>query len=108
MKYLLAFFLFSSTSLPQGVVFNTPTDSIYVIDFNTTPIEILSIHESTVIPIVCLNNESKKISEVKFSTSPNCLVQSLNSAFNLHIDQYVDMKKNFTKDEIKQIVKEKG
>lgn len=109
MKYMLSLLLmtFPLSTPHQAVIFNTPTEYIYVVDFNQNPIEILSIHKNTYLPITCLNTQPKQLKQVNFSSAPSCLVQSLNQTFHLNIKNTIDMKNAFSSDQIKQIAKEK-
>lgn len=108
MKSILTFLLFTTPLVTnQAVIFNTPTKYIYVVDFNQSPIEILSIHENTYLPIACLDSQSKQLKDVNFSNLNSCLVDSLNQTFDLNINHTVDMKHAFKTEEIKAIAKEK-
>lgn len=108
MKFLFSLFLLTVPVVSnQAVIYNAPTDYVYIVDFTQNPIEIFSVHEKTLLPITCLNNQVKALKDVNFSSASSCLVRSLNEAFDFSIEHTVDMNHAFSKEEIKQVAKEK-
>lgn len=106
MKYILLFLLFNQNS--QTVFYNMPTNQIYIVDIDQNPIQILIIEENIEIEISCINNQKKNIKDVNFTTANTCLQNSLNKAFDLNIQEFVDFKDNVTKEQFKNLKENKN
>lgn len=99
MKYLLMLMLFSTTSV-QSVIYNTPTSQYYVIDTTADPIQILVLEENMNLPVACIADQKYLLSHVDFSNQSDCLIKTLNQAYDLNIQKYADLKDLYTKDEL--------
>lgn len=106
MKTFLLFLLLNSSS--QTLFYNMPSEQYYVIDLSQDPVQILVINENIEIEISCIQNQIKKCSNVNFTSASNCLMTSLNQAYDLHITNYVDLKDNLTNDKFTKIKKDKN
>lgn len=102
MKTLLLLFLLSSN---QTIVYNTPTDQIYIVDTNSNPINILILEENMYSNISCIQNNQYLLKDINFSNNSSCLIDTINEQFNLNINHYVDLQDNFTKKDLKNIKK---
>lgn len=102
MKTLLLLFLLSSN---QTIVYNTPTEQIYIVDFYSNPIQILILEENMNIEISCIKNNSYLLKDINFSNNSTCLIDTINQKFDLNINQYIDLNHSFTKKDIKNINK---
>lgn len=102
MKYLLLLFLFSANS-KQTVLYNTPTEQFYIVDVNTDPIQILVIEENIEVNISCINDKLYNLQDINFTNNSACLFETLNNAYKLNIQEFVDLKNLYTKDELLQL-----
>lgn len=99
MKYLLMLMLFSSSSV-QSVIYNTPTSQYYVIDTAVDPIQILVLEENMKLPVACIADQSYLLGQVDFTDQSDCLIATLNQAYDLNIQEYVDLKDSYSKDDL--------
>lgn len=102
MKTLLLLFLLSSN---QSIIYNTPTNQIYIIDPNSNPIDILILEENMYSNISCLKDETYLLKDINFSDNSSCLINTINHQLDLNIDHYVDLNDSFTKQDLKNIKK---
>ena len=102
MKTLLLLFLLSSN---QTIVYNTPTNQIYIVDPNSNPINILILEENMYANISCIKNNSFLLKDINFSNNSTCLIDTINNQFDLNINQFVDLNDSFTKNDLKNIKK---
>lgn len=104
MKYLLLFMLFNTNST-QTILFNTPTNQYFIADVQNDPIQILVIEENIQLPVTCIQNKTYLMQETNFTDNSNCLMDTLNKTYDLNIQEYVDLKDLYTKEELLQFKK---
>lgn len=108
-KIFLAFLLFTTpiqaSSTEQLVILNIKNDDFYIIEYSEdlTQISIKPLPVKTRIPLTCAEFKNVPLSSVDFSLAPTCLMQSLNRAFKLNITQYIDLKNEYTLEELKNM-----
>lgn len=107
---LLLMQLNNQPSTHEAVIFNLNTDTFYLVEYtdNLNEIHVRHLNENTRIPIVCMSNEVVPLNKINFSASPKCLMNSLNHAFQLNIDSYVDMQNKMSLDELKNLAQQKN
>lgn len=94
----------------EAVVFNLDTDTFYLVEYteDLNEVHVRHLDDKTRIPIACMSNEVTALNKINFSASPKCLMNSLNNAFHLNIDSYVDMQNRMSLDELKQLGEKKN
>lgn len=94
----------------EAVIFNLNTDTFYLVEYteDLNKIYVRHLDEKTRIPIACMSNEVVALNKINFSASPKCLMNSLNNAFQLNIDSYVDMQNVMNLDELKLLAEKKN
>lgn len=107
MKIFLMLLLFPMTSR-QTVLYNMPTNQIYIVDLAQDPIQIMILEENIEIEISCIQNEVKNLKDINFTNSDGCLRDSLNQAFDLNIQEFIDLKNILTKEKYEMLKKTKN
>lgn len=107
---LLLMQLNNQPSTHEAVIFNLNTDTFYLVEYTEalTEIHVRHLNEKARIPIACMSNEVVALNKINFSASPKCLMNSLNNAFQLSIDSYIDMQNKMSLDELKQLADKKN
>lgn len=93
----------------EAVIFNLNTDTFYLVEYTDTltSITLRYLDENTRLPIACMNNEIAPLRSINFSASPKCLMNTLNNAFHLNIDSYVDLQNQFSLESLKTLAENK-
>lgn len=94
----------------EAVIFNLNTNTFYLVEYSDDlkEIHVRHLNEKVRIPIACMSNEVVALNKINFSASPKCLMNSLNQAFQLNIDSYVDMQNSISLDELKLLAEKKN
>ncbi len=106
-KICLLFFALSlnPTQKLSVLAFNLD-DNIYILE-QGSDIAIKTLNADTIFPISCLHQESYALSDIDFSKDPQCLIDTLNQAYHLDIDYYIDFKQRYQMKQLKQIANDK-
>lgn len=102
MKLILLYLLLSTSN--QTIIYNTPTDQYFVVDIKTNPIQILIIEENYETIPSCIN-KSYNLKDINFTNNSSCLMNTLNKDYHLNIQHHVDLKNQFTKEELLELKK---
>ena len=94
----------------EAVIFNVKTDTFYLVEYTDSldTIHVRHLNENTRIPIACMNNEAVPLRKINFSASPKCLMNSLNNAFQLNLDSYVDLQNQLGIEDLKTLAANKN
>lgn len=102
MKTILLYLLLSTSD--QTLIYNMPTNQYYVVDVETKPIQILIIEENIETIPACIQKKYR-LKDINFTNNSSCLIHTLNDDFNLSINQYVDLKDQYTNKDLIELKK---
>lgn len=100
MKTILLYLLLSTSN--QTVIYNTPTNQYFIVDIKTNPIQILIIEENYETIPTCIHNKYN-LKDINFINNSTCLIDTLNNDYDLNIHHYVDLKNQYTKEELLEL-----